>query len=118
MKDTPHDGGRDREDRSSFPPTRCQTPIQSRYIRPFRTDRPMGELGSTRSQDLMPFACFACALFSRTLIIAWGNPRPRRETCRRTKTGHINPDLCNDHFRAPLMHARDGIQELSRACER
>jgi hypothetical protein len=45
MKDTSHDGVRDREDRSSFPPTGCQTPIQSRYLRPFCTDRPIGELG-------------------------------------------------------------------------
>ena len=117
MKDADHDGVRDREDRASFPPTRCQTPIQSRYRCPFRTDRPMGELGSTRSQDLMPFACFAGALFSRPLIIAWGNPRPRRETWCRTKTGHVNPDLCDDHFRTTLIHARDGIQELYRACE-
>src|SRR5262249_51140588 len=88
MKDTPHDGVRDREDRSFFPPTRCQPPVQGGQICPLRTDRPMGKLRQARAQDLIPFARFAGALFSRTLIIAWGNPRPRRETWRRTKTDH------------------------------
>jgi hypothetical protein len=118
MQDTPHDGVRDREDRSSLPPTGCQTPIQSRYIRPFCTDCTMGELGEARSQALLPFACLACTLFSRTLIMPWGNPRPCRETCRRAQTGHSNTERGDEHFRASLLHARHGLQERNRTWER
>ena len=118
MEDTDHDGVRNGGDRPSFSPTWCQAPIERGHRRALGPDGAMGQLGSASPYDLIPLACLPGALFPCTLIIARGHPRPRCETCRRAKTCHIHADLCHDHFRAPLMHPRDRLQQRNRTGER